>query len=420
MTDLIPRHALRDLKWAMLDSPIVVLQGPRQVGKTTVFNQLAAENPNAIALSMDDPETLDAARFDPVSFVAQGDSHALFVDEAQRVPELILPLTANVDRDRRPGRFLLTGSRNVINSQSSDSLAGRVDTTTLLPLSQGEIARRETPEDFVSWVVGLGPGTVHHGTFSPLNVDQITAGGFPDAVTRSAARRSKWFENYIGSLATRDVAEVGPAQFADTFPRLMRVLAAQGSSELVKAKLARELEISPTTLTVYLQLLTELNLLVQIPAWTRNFRGRAVQRPKSMLIDSGLSAALAGFKNTSTNFLGGSKQLGLLVEQFVTLELLKQKGWSQERFALHHFRTRTGQEVDLVLELSDDRLIAIEIKATRSPRSHMAKNLLDFKQEFSDREVTTVLLYAGERSGTLGHGVHLMPISTLWEHPPTE
>ncbi len=414
--DVLPRFASASVVAALEDTPVVVIQGARQVGKSTLAGLLAAVRPS-VNITLDDEQSRLAAQHDPVSFLQQAGDRLLVIDEAQRAPELILPLKAAVDRDRRPGRFLLTGSADLLRVKGvGDSLAGRAESVELLPLSQGEIRRRGTPEDFVAAVVGgAWPAA---GT--PIDLAGVVQGGYPEAIRRPEPRAGRWFDNYTARLAEHDARELHQGGYAHQVGHLMSLLAAGGMAELVKARLARELAVSETTVDAYLRMMRTMRLTVELPAWGRSARGRVIRRSKVALTDTGLSARLAGFSVAKISAMGAREYAGSLVEQFVALELLKQRGWSREVFSLAHFRDHDGLEVDVVVELRDGRLIAIEVKSGQTITSRSWAGLARFRERFPDREVIGVVLHGGSQVSQLFGWLHLLPITSLWQHPSIE
>lgn len=409
-----PRHALGLVQEALTDTPVVVLQGARQVGKSTLA-QMASAALDATAASMDDAYSRSLAAEDPQFFVEQAGQGMLVVDEAQRAPELILPIKASVDRLRRPGRFLLTGSADLLQVKGvGDSLAGRAETVELMTLSQGEINHRSSPEDFVSWLLR---GAESSNAFLPLQPETVVTGGYPEVLSRSGRRRDRWFASYTARLADHDARDLQSGGFADHMTALLRLLAAQGQSELVKAKEARILGISETTLDSYLRLAHVMHLVVSTAPWRRTPRSRLSKRPKVSLTDTGLAAHLAGFTAPMATTVGGREFYGTLVEQFVALELRRQRAWSQQSFDLYHYRDHDGPEVDMLLELSDGRLIAIEVKSARTVNDRSWVGLKQFRDHLQDREVVGVVLHAGTEVAHLNDWLHVLPISALWTHP---
>lgn len=410
---VLPRFVTSALEEALTDTPIVVLQGARQVGKSTLAGVVAAGRPHRL-LTLDDELARTAAREDPVSFLQRGGDGLLVIDEAQRVPELVLPLKAAVDRDRRPGRFLLTGSADLLRVRGvGDSLAGRAESVELLPLSQGELARRATAEDAVTWLMSGAPGA--HA--APLDPRMPIRGGYPEAVRRPERRAAAWYDNYIRRLAEHDARELHQGGYADEVGRLLSLLAAGGMAELVKARLARGLGVSQTTVDAYLRMMRTMRLTVELPSWGRSARSRVIRKPKIALTDSGLSAHLAGVTSDSATLLGSREYYGAIVEQFVALELLKQREWSALRYELFHFRDQDGLEVDLVLELRDGRLLAIEVKSGQTVTAAAWRGLERFRAAHPDREVTGVVLHGGAEVAHLHGWLHVLPVTALWSHP---
>jgi len=365
-------------------------------------------------LTLDDDDTRRLAQADPAAFVDRVGAGLLVIDEAQRVPELVLPLKASVDRDRRPGRFLLTGSADLLKVKGvADSLAGRAETVEMLPLSQGELARRNKPTDFVAWL----RAEPEPDAYLPLDGRTVMRGGFPEPIRRTEARARAWFASYIARLADHDAAELQQGGYADKLESLLRLVASQGQAELVTAKVARYLGVAESTADAYLRLATDMRLVVRFPAWTRSPRNRVVRRPKVCLTDTGLAAALTRFTTALADSPGGHEYYGSLVEQFVALELAKQRAWTDCPFDLYHFRDRDGLEVDLIAETFDGALIGIEVKSTRTLSPRLWAGLTAFRDRFPDRSVTGVLLYGGDSAATLHGWLHVLPITALWQHP---
>ena len=410
---LYPRHVSGAARESLADTPVVVIQGARQVGKSTLAADLARSLPGPRIVTLDDPATLAVAQSDPVFFVEQAGDGLLVVDEAQRAPGLILPLKASVDRDRRPGRFLLTGSADLLQVKGvGDSLAGRAETIELLPLSQGEIGRRRAPEDFLSWLTTSD----ERSPFEALEPASVLRGGYPEAVRRTPARAARWFSSYVERLSSHDARELQHGGYADHLRGLLELVASGGQSELVKARLARSLGIAENSVDTYVRLATTMRLIASLPAWGRSPRGRVSRRPKVCLTDTGLSAYLAGFTEAQAQTIGGREHFGLLTEQFAALELLKQSTWSEQPAALFHYRSHDGYEDDIVAELPDGRLVAIEVKAAKTVTPKAWAGLERFRLDHPDRAVTGVVLHGGTNVAHLHGWLHLLPITSLWMH----
>jgi predicted AAA+ superfamily ATPase len=398
---------------ALDDMPIVVLQGARQVGKSTLMAMIAQES-HAVTLTLDDPDTLLIAQEDPRAIVAAHPAGLLAIDEAQRAPELILPLKASVDARRRPGSYLLTGSADLLHVKGvGDSLAGRAERIELLPLSQGEIRGRSTPEDFVTWLAG-SPVSFRADA---LDVNDVLRGGYPAIHSRSLQRRLRWFRDYVERLSQHDAKELAGGGYSKHLHELLRYTGALGSAEYVRRGLARHLGVAESTVDAYWRTALTMCLIVEIPAWNRIPHRRLIKKPKAFLVDTGLSAALSGATPASIMHPGGREYYGSLVEQFVALELRKQQVWTSTPFDLFHFRESDGLEVDIVVETFDGKLIAIEVKSTTTPTKAHWRNLERFKDRYPERDVTGVLLHTGSgRSMQLHDWLHVTPITTLWQH----
>ncbi len=405
------RHITPQLLAALGDTPVVLLHGARQVGKSTLAQELAAKAYPARYLTLDDAAVLAAAKSDPAGFI-RGLNGSVVIDEVQRAPELFLPIKTAVDRDRRPGRFLLTGSANVLLlPKLSESLAGRIEVLTLWPLSQGEIDSAD--EDFIDrsfapTLASLPNTSTDRGELSRL----IVAGGYPEAVLRQPTRRSAWFRSYITTILQRTVRDVADVERLHEIPRLLSVLAARTGTLLNVADLSRTLGIPQTTLQRYLALLQMTFLVQLLPAWTARARKRLLKSPKILAVDTGLASHLVGMNSRG---LPASTELwGAFVETFAAMELLKQSGWSKTRPTLYHFRTAKGEEVDVVMEAPSGKLVGVETKATVSVDAGDFRGLRTLSEIAGQRFLRGFLLYLGDEAVPFGAQLYALPISTLW------
>jgi predicted AAA+ superfamily ATPase len=395
---------------ALADTPVVVVNGARQVGKTTLVARLEYPGSSEI-VSLDDTANRDAAREDPRAFVARP-VDTLVVDEAQLEPGLFRAIKAEVDRDRRPGRFLLTGSARLLSAPDmADALVGRVEIIELWPFSQGE--RAGFADGFVD-VLFTAPRELIRG--SDLRhadlVDRITTGGFPDIVARPPARRRRWFDNYLTTATQSVIRELSAIERPAEIPRLLRLCAARTGTELNVSALANELAIPARTTDGYLALLETAFLIHRVPAWSTNLSRKVIRRPKLVVSDSGLACHLLGVTGATLDRPGGP--LGALLETFVANEIRKQLTWSSERASLRHFRDRGGAEVDLVLEQPDGRVCGIEVKATSTPRTEHLRGLRYLADRLGDRFQFGVLLTAAPEATPFGPRLAALPVSSLW------
>lgn len=408
----IPRRAEETVRDALADTRVVVLHGPRQSGKSTLARAIGSSIRGAVYLTFDDERTRSAALADPSEFVRRDGLAVL--DEIQRVPEVLLAIKSNVDRDPRPGRFLLTGSAHVLSlPRLADSLAGRIELVPLLPLSRGEILRRR--ETFVDRAFASDLPDVAAGATDRRAVLEIACtGGFPEAVARpDPRRRARWFDDYVATLVRRDVRDLAEIDRPDVLTRLVRVLAARATDLLNYDGLARDVRLSPTTVRRYVSLLRAVFLADELPAWETNRTLRATRAPKVHFIDSGLAAHLLGA--TAESLSDPLGEAGRVVETFVVSEIRKQAAWSAVRPALQHYRSKDGAEVDLILEAPDGRIVGVEVKSGTSVTARSFSGLRHVAARTGRKFTAGVVLYTGPDRLPFGDRLWAMPISTLWE-----
>jgi hypothetical protein len=398
---------------ALADRPVVLLHGARQTGKSTLVQTLAAGDHRARYLTFDDPTTLAAAQADPTGFIA-GIGDRVVLDEVQLVPQLFRAIKIAVDRDRRPGRFLLTGSANILLvPRLSESLAGRMEILSLWPLSQGEI--EGTADTFVDAVFAARlPETPPVAVDRSALLDRLLRGGYPEVVTQIAPdRRPAWFQSYVATILQRDVRDLAHIEGLTELPRLLSLLATRACALFNLAEISRAITIAYNTLKRYLTLLQTTFLIQLHPAWSGNLGKRLVKAPKLVFTDTGLLAYLLGGDPERLRLDG--RLLGPLIENFAVMELRKQIGWSRRQPDMFHFRTQAGQEVDIVLEGRDGSLVGIEVKASASIGADDFKSLRAMKELTGKRFRRGVVLYTGQEPLGMGAGLHALPISTLWQ-----
>ena len=405
------------------DTPIAVIQGARQVGKSTLAQSVLSQQ-HGRYLTLDDPNQRAAAVADPLTFVEQFPGGCLGIDEVQRVPRLILALKTAVDRDRRPGRFLLTGSADLLRLPATgDSLAGRAESLELFGLSQGE--RAGYVEQFIDEALGGNlfldvPGVLDRAGYLSLACE----GGYPEALDRpSERRRNAWFDNYTARIVTRDAADISRLSHLADLPRLMRLLAAHTASTVTTATLARQVNLPESTLPPYLDLLETLFLLQRVPAWSNNLAGRVTKAPKLALLDSGLTARLLNITSNSLASGVNPDPAGQLLETFTLSELRKQLPNTESQPTLMHWRDRKGPEVDVVLEAADGRVVAIEVNSSATLGNNDFRWLTLLRQTLGTRFVGGFVIYTGRDPLPWGDRLAGIPMSTLWtssaEHRPS-
>jgi predicted AAA+ superfamily ATPase len=406
------RRIQENLREAMADTPVVFVAGARQTGKSTLVKAVQSDLPGSGYWTMDDLNVLASARQDPKGFVESLPATA-FLDEVQRAPELFLPIKAVVDRDRRPGRFVLTGSANVLTlPRVSDSLAGRMEVLTLWPLAQAEFegtAPRFIDACFAGDTIAFNPPKKPNAAL----VQRMLAGGYPEAALRKAPRaRTRWFDGYLNTLIQRDVRDLAQIEGTLQLPRLLTALAARAGSPLNFADLGRNLAMNQMTVKRYLALFDALYLTVTLPPWSANLDKRLAKTAKIYFNDAGLLAHLLGVDAHGLDNQPTVK--GVLAENFVVMELMKLAAHADAQPSLFHFRTSAGHEVDVILENRRHELVAIEIKASATVGESDFRGLRGFAELVGKRLRTGVLLYAGRDVLPFGNRMWAVPIDSLW------
>ena len=409
-----PRHITPLLADALSDTPVVVLNGARQSGKSTLVQGLTG--PDATPrryLTLDDVAILNAARSDPTGFI-NGLQGPITLDEVQRAPELFLPIKAAVDRQRQPGRFLLTGSANVMLLPGmADSLAGRMEVLSLWPLSRAEVA--DSPD--MNRADALFQGDWSGLSISPCErqelVGHLLAGGFPEAVARQVVqRRTAWFDAYVQAILQRDVRDLANIEQLTEIPNLLQLLATRSATLLNFAELSRTAGIAQSTLKRYFALLEMLFLVVRLPSWERNPGKRLVKAPKVFLPDSGLLCHLMGL---SADSLGAKPGLsGAVVETFVLAELLKHVAFSRQGLSLWHYRTQNNIEVDFILENRRGQITGIEVKASATVDGKDFKGLRHLQETEAADFQGGIVLYSGREVVPFGDKLWAVPLSVWW------
>lgn len=412
--DAVARHIHDRVVEALADTRVVVIQGARQVGKTTLV-QAVTEQRDGRLVTLDDPTVLAAAQADPPGFLAQHPGGTLAIDEVQRAPELVLALKLAVDTDRRPGRFLLTGSANLLRLPATgDSLAGRAESIELFGFSQGELHTHR--EQFIDRLLSGDTFAAHVSSLNRADyLDRACTGGYPEVITRTTdRRRAAWIDNYLQRIVERDAPDVSGLHHLEELPRLLRLIAARNAGELNISALASDAGIPTRTLAPYLNLLETLYLIQRVPAWSTNLSKRVVSRPKSMLLDSGLAARLNNVSASHASTAINPDLAGALLEGFVAGELRRQLGWCQANARISHYRDHDGAEVDLILEADDGRIAGIEVKSTSSVTARDARWLSRLRDKLGNRFAAGVILHTGPTSSPFGDRIAAVPMDALW------
>ncbi|QKE40751.1 MAG: ATP-binding protein [Ferrovum myxofaciens] len=408
---LHPRFALHHLTDALKDTPVVLIHGPRQCGKTTLA-RVVGDEAGYSYISFDDDILRASVKADPVGFVADLPDKVV-LDEVQRVPELFTALKVAVDRDRRPGRFILTGSANVLLvPKLADSLAGRMEILRLHPLAQSELAARRP--DFLDALFGKGFKINQQVRLGKDLAERIAAGGYPAALARpSSRRRVTWYRDYIETLVQRDVRDLARIRSLDVLPRLLTLAAGQTARLLNLADLASPFQLSRPTIRDYVTLLAHVFLLEELPPWHNNRLSRLVKTPKLHLGDTGLACALLGVDAAA--LWADRTLLGQLLETFIFQELRRHASWQDGLITFYHFRDKEGTEVDIVLEGSGQRVAGVEVKAAATVTASDFRGLRKLKESTGERFAGGVVLYDGEVTTPFGNGLFAVPIRSLWD-----
>lgn len=414
-SSVYPRFLRGRVAAALADTPVVLLHGPRQCGKTTLARHVCQPLGYGY-LSFDDDTLRAAALADPPGFVARLPAR-MVLDEVQRVPEIFTALKVAVDADRAAGRFLLTGSANVLLlPRLADSLAGRIEPLRLHPLAQCELVGHEST--FLPQLFAASFFTRQRTRLAGELAELVVAGGYPAALARPAPRRRDWYRAYVEALVQRDVQDLRRIGALDILPRLLAAAAAQTARLANVADLSSPFQVSRPTIRDYVTLLERLFLIEQLPPWHNNRLSRLVKTPKLHLCDTGLAAALlrvdaAGLERDRT-------LLGQLLETFVLQELRRMASWQDEPIAFHHYRDKDGLEVDIVLERGAGEVAGVEVKAAASVKEADFRGLRKLQAAAGKAFRCGVVLYDGELTLPFGQGLFAVPVRALWETTAAE
>ena len=393
---------------AMADTPVVLLAGPRQAGKTTLVRQVADKGLHY--LTLDDELTLLSATADPVGMIRHLDRAV--IDEIQRAPGLLLAIKKSVDEDRRAGRFLLTGSANLMAlPRVADSLAGRMETLTLLPLSQSEIEGRT-----LNWLDGLFSGQLPQpGSEARTDnlVQRVLQGGYPEMLLRTTPRRRvAWAKQYVDAIMARDVRELSGIEKLDQLPRFLRALAHTAGQVCNYTQLGAQVGLDGKTAARYMSVFEQMYLLKRVDPWAGNRLKRVVKAPKLQFLDSGLLAMLLNL--TEEEIQKNRARFGHVLETFVYAELLKHTTTAQADYHLMYYRDADKVKVDIVIENAAGQLVGVEVKASATVTEADLRGLRKLAGLAGDSFSRGVILYDGDETLPLGDRICAAPLSTLW------
>ena len=408
---LFPRFLAPRLRETLRDTPAVLIHGSRQSGKTTLARAIG-ELQGYQYVSFDDGDVLAAARRDPIGFVSSL-SPKTILDEVQHAPEIFPSLKSVIDKHRSAGRFILTGSANVLLvPRLAESLAGRMGILRLHPLSQCEIESSQ-PRFIDALFAGRFKTEIGERLGRSL-VERLVAGGYPAALARrAAARRAAWYRDYIETQIQRDVRDLSRIHSLDALPRLLTAAASHTGTLINVADLAAPLELTRQTIHDYITLLERVFLLERLPAWHTNRLARLVKRPKLHVGDTGVACALLGIDAAGLTKDGST--FGSMLETFVLQELRRQASGRSAPINFFHFRDRDDFEVDIVLEHGHAAVAGVEVKAAASVNESDFRGLRKLRNAAGKRFTSGVVLYDGTAAIPFGDGLFAVPIRSLWE-----
>jgi hypothetical protein len=402
---MVPRHLHPLVEKSLADFPVVLITGARQVGKSTLAQALLARTWPATYLSLDDRTLLDAALGDPDAFLA-ANPPPLVVDEVQRAPDLLRAIKKRVDRERKAGQYLLTGSANLLTLRTvSETLAGRVAIHQLLPFSWAEQSRRALPS-FLGNLFEAGSAEVvlrnqRARRWPPADlVDAVLRGGYPPAsLMQSAASRRRWFDGYRQTYLERDLRDLANIQYLPDFSRLLVMAALRTGQVLNVAALSRELGLQQMTVRRYLDLLEQTFQVSRVPPYHTNVGLRLVKTPRLYVTDTGMACHLSGARDWAT--LDRQGRVGAMLETWAANEVAKWIACQEEDYRLYFWRTHSGHEVDFLLARGEE-MVAVEVKgASRVERADL-RGIEECERALGKRIRFSLVLYRGDQVVGLG------------------
>ncbi|MCY3983822.1 MAG: ATP-binding protein [Roseovarius sp.] len=419
MTDTyLPRHLVQELEVALQHTRVVNLIGPRQAGKTTLVRDLF-DRGNFI--SLDDAATLAALEADSYGQIkamrqVAGDN-PLIIDEAQRSTDLSLAIKRIVDEDRSKGQFVLTGSSNVFRTANvADSLAGRMRTLTLWPLSTSEICRAPVSR-LIDWAMAKNPemSAIKTNMASRSEViDVLLKGGFPEVRQMPLKERQRQYRYNVDAMVDRDVADIFKIRKTDALRRLVNQMAARTANELNISTLSNAVKIRRETTEQYVDILLRLSVVVKLDAWASGEGKREIKNPKYHFVDSGVLCALRHFDEHAFDIGGDPTALGAVLESFVLNELLRAAPMQDSDPRIYHWRSADKREIDILIE-SGGRLIGVEVKAASTVSARDFRHLRWFGQDGPGcaRQFTGLVIYLGSEKLSFGSRMFALPVSSL-------
>ncbi len=413
MTSILARRATALVREYLGFSRVVIVDGPRQSGKTTILREVAKSD-GFVLRSFDDPREVAVATADPVAYL-ESFRGPVAIDEYQRAGNaFVLAVKLLVDRDRTPGKYLLAGSSNFLtSSQLSESLAGRVAIVPVRPLTHGEILSKH--ESFIA--TALRDHSEFVGREDSLTrgdiAELVSIGGFPDSVRAPSTRaRTVFFSSYAETVISREaIDDAGSRRDPAILRRVFNVAMARTAQEYNLEGLASDVGVPSETAAGHMGVLATLHQLTMVPSWASSAATRAKRRSKIVAVDSGLAAFILGHTVDSLAD-PHCHEFGQLVATYIIGELLRQAAW-EERCDVFHYRDRDQREVDVVLS-NGSNVVGIEVKASSTPDRRWGRHLTYLGDRVGPKWRGGIVLYSGEHHVALGGGNRAVPISTLW------
>lgn len=411
VTRMFPRYSLPLVEASLDHIPVVFIAGARQVGKSTLAREVVSRRNIPTSVSLDTRAVLEAARADPDAFIA-GLEEPVFIDEVQRVPDLLLAIKDDLERERANGKYLLTGSANILTlPKVADALTGRTSVIRLWPLSQAEIEGRMTNVVDVL-LAGEAPAIKGAPIGRAAFVPRMVEGGYPALRNVPAATRRRLFNDYVNSTILRDLREISDARKLDEMPRLLRRLGSQAANLYVPDNVARDLKLTRPTVAAYTALLKTVFLVHTLRAWRPGIRGsREVQHDKLHFVDTGLLANMLGV--TEARVAADDQVTGKLLENFVVMEVIKHLDWAETDANVFHYR-QGRDEVDMILEATSGAIVAIEVKARSKVAERDWRAMRKLRDDRASAFKAGIVIYAGEQTLPLGDRIWAVPVSALW------
>ncbi|MBF9052479.1 AAA family ATPase [Roseobacter sp. HKCCD9010] len=418
--EYLPRHLTPELQEALATARVVNVVGPRQVGKTTLVRDLFEQGR---FVTLDDAAILAAMEADPegqlTSLAEEQSDVPVIIDEAQRCPKLALTIKKIVDHNRRKGQFVLTGSSNVFTTaEVADSLAGRMQTLKLWPLTTSEVNRLPANR-LIDWAMQGTPSLPQISAPTPLGrkdyVDFILMGGYPEIRTLPLRSRQRRYRDYIDAVVDRDVADVMPVRKPDALRFLIDQMAVRTAQEINTSELAKLAKLKRETVDQYLDILMRLSMVTKLSAWMPGESKRDIKQPKFHFVDTGVASALRRLNDRSFDIGNSPEALGGLMESFVVGELQRALPMQDEDYRLYHWRSADRREIDILID-GGHRLAAIEVKSAATVAADDFKHLKWFANDGPGKGRSTVgiVFYLGQEKLTIGDGNFALPLSTLW------